>query len=76
MFEDGQRGTSEIVQHRLAGSTVVKTLNHLGYHQLDEDRRPEGSPERRAVGVASDDPDAVETSSRRSSSGSASTPSG
>ena len=30
MFEDRQRGSSEIVQHRLAGSTVVKTLNHLG----------------------------------------------
>jgi predicted dinucleotide-binding enzyme len=60
MFEDGQRGTSEIVQDRLAGSTVVKTLNHLGYHELDEERRPVGSPERRAVGVAGDDPAAVD----------------
>ena len=60
MFEDAWRGTSEIVQERLTGSTVVKALNHLGYHELDEDRRPEGSPERRAVGVAGDDPVAVE----------------
>jgi predicted dinucleotide-binding enzyme len=60
MFEDGSRGTSEIVQDRLRESTVVKTLNHLGYHQMDEERRPEGSPERRAVGVAGDDPDAVD----------------
>ena len=59
MFEDRTRGSSEIVQDQLAESTVVKTLNHLGYHQLDEDRRPEGSPERRALGVAGDDPDAV-----------------
>jgi 8-hydroxy-5-deazaflavin:NADPH oxidoreductase len=59
MFEDRQRGSSEIVQDRLAESKVVKTLNHLGYHQLDEERRPEGSPERRALGVAGDDPDAV-----------------
>ncbi len=60
MFEDRQRGSSDIVQERLAESTVVKTLNHLGYHELDEQRRPEGSPERRALGVAGDDPEAVE----------------
>jgi predicted dinucleotide-binding enzyme len=60
MFEDRTRGSSEIVQERLAESTVIKTLNQLGYHQLDEERRPEGSPERRAVGVAGDDPDAVD----------------
>jgi 8-hydroxy-5-deazaflavin:NADPH oxidoreductase len=34
MFEDRQHGSSEIVQHRLASSTVVKTLNHIGYHEL------------------------------------------
>jgi 8-hydroxy-5-deazaflavin:NADPH oxidoreductase len=60
MFEDRQRGSSEIVQERLAGSTVVKTLNHLGYHELDEDRRPAGSPDRRALGIAGDDPTAVD----------------
>ena len=60
MFEDRGLGSSEIVQRRLAGSTVVKTINHLGYHELDEERRPEGSPERRALGVAGDDPDAVD----------------
>ncbi|MCW3063461.1 MAG: oxidoreductase, partial [Solirubrobacterales bacterium] len=30
MFEDHRYGSSELVQHRLARSTVVKTLNHLG----------------------------------------------
>jgi len=60
MFEDRQYGSSEIVQRRLAGSTVVKTLNHIGYHELDDERRPEGSPQRHALGVASDDPDAVD----------------
>jgi predicted dinucleotide-binding enzyme len=59
MFEGRELGSSEIVQERLAGSRVVKTLNHLGYHQLDEDRRPMGSDDRRALGVAGDDPDAV-----------------
>jgi len=59
-FEDRRYGSSEIVQRRLARSTIVKTLNHIGYHELDDDRRPAGSPERRALGVASDDPRAAE----------------
>jgi 8-hydroxy-5-deazaflavin:NADPH oxidoreductase len=60
MFEHDQRGTSEIVQERLARSTVIKTFNHLGYHEMDADRRPAGSADRRALGVAGDDPDAVD----------------
>jgi predicted dinucleotide-binding enzyme len=61
LFEDRRYGSSEIVQHRLARSTVVKTLNHIGYHELDDERRPVGSAERRALGVAGDDPGAVDT---------------
>jgi predicted dinucleotide-binding enzyme len=59
MFEDRRYGSSEIVAHRLASSAVVKTLNHIGYHELDDQRRPAGSPRRRALGVASDDPGAL-----------------
>ena len=55
MFEDSQYSSSEIVQHRLARSTIVKSLNHIGYHELEDGRRPVGSPDRRALGVASDD---------------------
>ena len=60
MFEDRRYGSSEIVQRRLARSMVVKTLNHIGYHELDDERRPAGSPERRALGIAGDDPRAVD----------------
>jgi probable LLM family oxidoreductase len=60
LFEDRRYGSSEIVQHRLASTTVVKTLNHLGYHELEDERRPVGSPDRRALGVAGDDADAVD----------------
>jgi predicted dinucleotide-binding enzyme len=60
MFEDRRYGSSELVQRRLASSTVVKTLNHLGYHELEDDRRPAGSSDRRALGVAGDDPAAVD----------------
>jgi 8-hydroxy-5-deazaflavin:NADPH oxidoreductase len=59
LFEDRRYGSSEIVQQRLDRSTVVKTLNHIGYHELDDERRPAGSADRRALGVAGDDPGAV-----------------
>jgi 8-hydroxy-5-deazaflavin:NADPH oxidoreductase len=58
-FERGGVGSSELVAATLAGSRVVKTLNHLGYHQLDEEAAPAGDPGRRALGIAGDDPAAV-----------------
>jgi 8-hydroxy-5-deazaflavin:NADPH oxidoreductase len=59
MFEDRRTTSSEIVQSRLAQATVVKSLNHIGYQDLEDARRPAGSPDRRAIGVAGDDPQAV-----------------
>ena len=61
-FEDGganSRGSSEIVARRLTGSAVVKALNHIGYHELEDRARPAGAPDRRAAGLAGDDPAAV-----------------
>ena len=60
LFEEHRFGSSDIVQQRLNQSIVVKTLNHIGYHELEDETRPLGSPERRALGVASDDPDALD----------------
>jgi predicted dinucleotide-binding enzyme len=56
-FEGG--GSSEIVARRLAGSAVVKALNHIGYHELEDRARPAGAPDRRAAGLAGDDRGAV-----------------
>jgi len=57
-FEDG--ASSELVAARLPGSTVVKALNHIGYHDLEDQTRPAFAPDRRAAGVAGDDPAAVD----------------
>ncbi|MFF4795362.1 NADPH-dependent F420 reductase [Streptomyces sp. NPDC001276] len=59
-FEQDDLSSSEIVQQHLTAATVVKTFNHLGYHQIEEDRRPSGAPDRRALGVAGDDAEAVD----------------
>jgi 8-hydroxy-5-deazaflavin:NADPH oxidoreductase len=58
-FENGSAGSSEIVAGRLAQSAVVKALNHIGYHELEQNAQQAGSPERRATGLAGDDPAAV-----------------
>lgn len=56
-FEGGP--SSETVAQRLVGSTVVKAINHIGYHDLEDRARPEGAPGRQAAGIAGDDPGAV-----------------
>ena len=38
---------------------MVKALNHIGYHELEDRARHGGAPDRRAAGVAGDDPVAV-----------------
>ena len=48
-------GTSMIVQDRFPSARVVKSLNQLGYHELDENRRPQGASDRIAIGAAGDD---------------------
>src|SRR5260370_31688702 len=53
-FEDG--GSSEIVARRLARSTVVKALNHGGYHELGDQAQPAGPPAPKAPGAAATDP--------------------
>jgi predicted dinucleotide-binding enzyme len=63
-FETPHLTSSEIVQRRLATASVVKTLNHVGYHELEEERRPAGAVDRHALGIAGDDARAVDLVTR------------
>ncbi|MCC2592613.1 NAD(P)-binding domain-containing protein [Tessaracoccus sp. OS52] len=47
--------SSEVVARHFRGARLVKTLNHIGYRDLEDHARPAGAPGRRALAVASDD---------------------
>ncbi|BCJ49548.1 NADP oxidoreductase [Actinoplanes sp. NBRC 14428] len=59
-FEAADRPSSEVVRSHLPSTArLVKTLNHIGYHEIEDLARPAGAPGRIALGVAGDDPPAV-----------------
>ncbi len=58
---EGDASSSEVVQQYLRHTRLVRTLNHIGYHEMEEDALPAGHPERRALAVAGNDPKARAT---------------
>jgi hypothetical protein len=54
-------GSSIVVQAHFPGARVVKSLNQLGYHELDEYPRAPGAPDRIGVAAVGDDRLAVRT---------------
>jgi hypothetical protein len=54
-------GSSAVVQAHFPAARVVKSLNQLGYHELDDYPRAAGAPDRIAVAAVGDDRLAVRT---------------
>lgn len=54
-FIPDTQSSSEAVQQHLKNSRVVKALNHMGYHNLYDEPKPEDAPGRKAIAIAGDD---------------------
>ncbi|MEI3847688.1 MULTISPECIES: NADPH-dependent F420 reductase [unclassified Microbacterium] len=59
-LDRGETTTSQLLQDHLPTSKVVKAFNHLYACDINADGLPAGDPDRRALGTASDVPEAVE----------------
>ncbi|UIP59242.1 NADPH-dependent F420 reductase [Agromyces marinus] len=57
-IDDDPRTTSEVHAGWNPAARLVKSLNHLGYHDMEDDALPAGSPLRRALAVVGDDAEA------------------
>lgn len=57
-LDSGSATSSGLLQQHLGGAKVVKAFNNINYTQLRVLARPKGSPERSALPIAGDDPDA------------------
>ena len=69
---DGDRSTiipsnepsSTAVQRYFTGARIVKAFNHMGYHDLYDEPKPTGAPERKAIALAGDNQNDIETVSK------------
>ncbi|MBZ6091474.1 NAD(P)-binding domain-containing protein [Streptomyces olivaceus] len=57
-LDSNELTSSELVQRHLANARVVKALHNIGPKQLAELFRPAGAPDRTALPLSGDDPDA------------------
>jgi predicted dinucleotide-binding enzyme len=57
-LDDEKTTTSELVQAHLPASKVVKAFNHIYAAELTTHGQPAGSPDRRALAIAGNDPHA------------------
>jgi predicted dinucleotide-binding enzyme len=57
-LEDGSTTSSELLAAHLGGAKVVKAFNTILFTHLATQGQPPGTPDRRALPIAGDDPDA------------------
>lgn len=57
------QSSSEAVQEFLPESRVVKAFNHIGYHDLFDQHAPKGSAGRKAMALAGDEGEDIQTAS-------------
>lgn len=60
-LDDGSTTSSELLQRHLSGAQVVKCFNDIFFVHLGALARPAGSPERSALPIAGNDPEAKAT---------------
>ncbi|MCY7288445.1 MAG: NADP oxidoreductase, partial [Cryobacterium sp.] len=60
-LDDESTTTAELLREHLPESTIVKAFNHIYAADLTEHGQPAGSPNRRALVIASDDGSAAAT---------------
>ncbi len=59
IYSDAEQSSSEKVQAYFEKSTVIKAFNHMGYHNLGDDARPNMHKDRKVILIAGDQVDAV-----------------
>lgn len=59
VYSDAEQSSSERVQEYFEKSTVIKAFNHMGYHNLGDDARPNTDEDKKAILIAGDQMDAV-----------------
>lgn len=55
------QSSSEVVQLFLQSSRIVKALSHMGYHELHDEPKLAGAPDRKAIAIAGNNKDDVNT---------------
>ncbi|TML24422.1 MAG: NADP oxidoreductase [Actinobacteria bacterium] len=63
-LDDGSTTSSELLQRHLPDAHVVKVFNNIFFKHLGSLARPTGAPDRSALAIAGDDPDAKATVAR------------